>query len=99
MREGPNLLPPRNLTHADMLVMSPVVLSGIAEHSDDTPLSQGDAVRITGEVREFELPSVEQEIGADLDDELLDYQEGTPSIIASSISLERPLAEDGESAR
>ncbi len=83
----------------DMLVIGPVPLSGITEHSDDAPLSQGDAVRITGEVREFELPSVEQEIGADLDDELLDYREGTPSIITSSISLEPPPAEDGESAR
>ena len=83
----------------DMLVASPIPLSRIGDRSGDAPLSQGDAVQITGEVREFELTSVEQEIGADLNNELLDYREGTPSMVASSISLEPPRAEDGESTR
>lgn len=79
----------------DMLVISPIPLSEITDQSGDAPLSQGDAVQVTGEAREFELPSVEQEIGVDLDDELLDYREGTPSIVASSISLEPPVPEAG----
>lgn len=77
----------------DMLVISPVPLSEITDQTGDAPLSQGDVVQVTGEAREFELPSVEQEIEVDLDDELLDYREGTPSIVASSISAEPPIPE------
>ena len=77
----------------DMLVISPVPLSEIADRSGDAPLSQGDAVQVTGEVREFELPGVEREIGVDLDDELLDYREGTSSIVASSVSAEPLIPE------
>lgn len=93
------IVTPFGVSADDMLMISPIPLSKITDQSDDTPLSQGDAVQITGEVREFELTSVEQEIGADLNNELLDYREGTPSIVASSISLEPPIAEDDESAR
>ncbi len=82
----------------DMLVISPVPLSEASEateQSGDAPLSQGETVQITGEVREFELLAIEQEIGVDLDDESLDAYDGTPSIIASSISLEPPVPEEG----
>lgn len=79
----------------DTLVISQAPLSEVTGQSGDAPLSQGETVQITGEVREFELPGIEQEVGADLDDESLDAYDGMPSIVASSISLDPPAPEEG----
>lgn len=76
-------------------MISPVPLSEVTGQSGDAPLSQGETVRITGEVREFDLPGIEREIGVDLDDESLDAYDGMPSIVASSISLDPPVSEEG----
>ena len=78
----------------DLLVVSSVPLSEVGGQSGDAPLAVGHAVEVTGEVREFELVSVEQEIGADLNDEVLDAWDGVTSIIASSISLDPPVPEE-----
>jgi hypothetical protein len=96
---GPNALlvvPRFGVSADDTLVISPVALSEVTGQSDDAPLSQGDTVQITGEVREFEPPSIEQEIGVDLDDESLAAYDGMPSIVASSISLDPPVSEEGQ---
>lgn len=96
---GPNALlvvPRFGVSADDTLVISPVPLSEVTDQSGDAPLSQGEAVRITGEVREFDLPGIEREIGVDLDDESLDAYDGVmPSIVASSISLDPPVPEEG----
>lgn len=92
---GPNALlivEPFGVSADDLLVISSVPLSEALP--GDVPSFEDEAIRVTGEVREFDLTEVEQEIGADLDEELLDYRVGTPSIVAASISLEP--ASDGE---
>jgi len=89
------VVPQFGVSADDTLVISPVALSEITGQSGDAPLAQGETVRITGEVREFGLPGIEREIGVDLDDESLDAYDGMPSIIASSISLEPPVSEEG----
>ncbi len=47
---------------------------------------EGVPVQVTGTVREFELPAIEEEVGVALDDEAFTEFEGRPAIVAQSIS-------------
>lgn len=74
----------------DLLVVSAVPLREVGNLAGDASLTEGDSVRVTGEVVKFDLTEAEQEIGADLSEETLDAYVGTPAIIADSISLRPP---------
>lgn len=47
---------------------------------------EGTQVTVTGTVRMFNLASLEQEINADLDDDLFDEFENTPVIVANNVT-------------
>jgi len=71
----------------ELLVVSSAPLAEVADAPGGDPPEEGDVVQVTGEVREFKLSGAEDEIGADLNDELLADWVDTPSIVATSISV------------
>lgn len=88
---GPrSLLVSERFIAGDLLVVSSIPLREVDDLAGDTPLTEGDSIRITGEVRRFDLREVEQEVGADLSEETLDAYVGTSAIIADAISLKPP---------
>lgn len=64
--------------------LEPVGGSGIPE----SIFSPMDAVRVEGQVREFDLHKVEKELGRDLDDELFLAWQGRPFVYASDVALQ-----------
>lgn len=93
------VLGPRSFTIGDeeLLVVSSAPLPEVVDRPGELPLSGGDVVKVTGRVRNFDVFEVEREIGADLDDELLDAWAATPSIVADSVSLEPAARVAGKS--
>lgn len=52
-----------------------------------TPVDEGQVVRVTGTVREFELAAFEQELQVDLEDELFKAFVGVPVVLARSVEV------------
>lgn len=53
--------------------------------AEDEEIAAEDVVGVSGTVREFDIPAIEEEIGADLDDAALAEFEGNPAIVANNV--------------
>ncbi len=50
-------------------------------------VNEGDRVRVTGEVRQFRIEEIRQEVDHGIDDEYFDDFEGDPALLASSAEV------------
>jgi len=50
-------------------------------------LNEGDRVRVTGEVRQFKIEEVQQNVDCGIDNEYFGNFEGDPAVLASSVEL------------
>ncbi|MDP8922026.1 MAG: hypothetical protein M3O34_04020 [Chloroflexota bacterium] len=71
----------------DILVITREPLPPVAGRWGDAEVLEDDIVLVFGTVRPLDLAAIEQEIGADLDDDLFVYWTGTSAIVASAVVL------------
>ncbi len=69
----------------EILVIARDPLSPVAGRWGDAALLEDDIVLVLGTVRPLDLASIEQEIGADLDDDLFAYWTGRSAIVADAV--------------
>lgn len=50
-------------------------------------VNEGDRVRVTGQVREFKIEEVQQEVDRGIDDEYFGDFEGDPALLATSVEV------------
>lgn len=70
----------------ELLVVGVQQLPKIAE-GDVKEVNEGDRIRVTGQVREFKVEEVRQEVDRGIDDEYFGDFEGDPAILASSVEV------------
>lgn len=70
----------------ELLVVGVQQLPRIAE-GDVKEVNEGDRVRVTGQVREFKIEEVQQDVDRGIDDEYFGDFEGDPAVLASSVEV------------
>lgn len=63
-------------------------------HADEDVIHVGQVVRVEGVVRRLQVLDVEQELGVDLDDEVLVDVEGQPGIVATQVQILQDVERD-----
>ena len=86
------------LGNDQVLVVGAKPFSAIPGRQADASLLADDTVQVTGTVRTFDLAAVEQEVGADLQDDRFRDWGGKPAIVAQSIRVVERAATTGQAA-
>lgn len=71
----------------ELLVVGPPPAVVSEERTEERPILRSDIVQIAGELRPFQPTAIEEEIGADLDEERFAQFEGEPVLVAASTAL------------
>jgi hypothetical protein len=64
-----------------------VLVLGVEGDPQPMELSEGDSLRVTGELRRFDLAGIEDEFELDLEDAQYEGVEGEAVIVAASIEV------------
>jgi hypothetical protein len=71
----------------ELLVVGPSTVPAILNNLADSLATMNDVVQVTGLVRVFHEDSIEQAIGADLDDDLFDVYDGKPVLVMRDLDI------------
>jgi len=71
----------------ELLVVGPSTVPAILNDLADSLAAMNDVVQVTGLVRVFHEDSIEQAIGADLDDDLFDVYDGKPVLVMRDLDV------------